>query len=473
MGLRFGFLAASLHIATIIALTTVPNNAVFRSNIGLDTQRVKIVTDEWGGAGLAATRLIEKGEIIVSVPLEMCLIAGRDGSIRNLVGQSDMVWDALGDLRDPISEEQEKILSWDLRLAFALLEATSGNAKATKFWEQYYATLPKPHTVTVPFCFSERCLVQTQDEDLIQRARAQKQRLASQLLGDFDNPSWHRSGVGCENFHTPPGPLSWAFALVRSRCFQVSEDFFAVTPIIEIANHASTDSANAEFVVYGSSLEEGACLLKAKSKIEPNESILISYDASSEHPYDNRRLFTQYGFTLSPENSDYSLSNNGVNDDVEVDKNENEDFEKSKVIDLLVDAAISLLGPDRPSLPFLNPDVIQKSSQVIGRRIRSLTQGPKASEIFETLLAELLQRETSLQTSLSYDVTLLQKLESSSESLVDEAGDKTSDKSRGMSRLQFSAAVRYRLNNKVNLAVTRLMLNLAQSNLAQSSIIAL
>ena len=70
-------------------------------------------------------------------------------------------------------------------------------------------------------------------------------------------------------------------------------------------------------------------------------------------------------------------------------------------------------------------------------------------------------------------MALLQKLESSSESLVDEAGDKTSDKSRGMSRLQFSAAVRYRLNNKVNLAVTRLMLNLAQSNLAQSSSIAL
>ena len=38
-------------------------------------------------------------------------------------------------------------------------------------------------------------------------------------------------------------PLQWAFALVRSRCFKVSEDIFAFVPLIDMANHDFQPSA--------------------------------------------------------------------------------------------------------------------------------------------------------------------------------------------------------------------------------------
>lgn len=61
-----------------------------------------------------------------------------------------MCWEAAGDLRDPVSDEDfARGMTWDVRLAVALLEATSDPQIGGKFWDVYGRLLPQPHTIAV------------------------------------------------------------------------------------------------------------------------------------------------------------------------------------------------------------------------------------------------------------------------------------------------------------------------------------
>lgn len=57
-------------------------------------------------------------------------------------------------------EDFERGMTWDVRLALALLEATSDPQIGGKFWSIYGRLLPEPHTVTVrpPSCSVTRML---------------------------------------------------------------------------------------------------------------------------------------------------------------------------------------------------------------------------------------------------------------------------------------------------------------------------
>lgn len=69
---------------------------------------------------------------------------------QGLYGQTDLCWEAAGDLRHPVSDEDfARGMTWDVRLALALLEATSSPQIGGKFWSVYGRLLPQPHTVTV------------------------------------------------------------------------------------------------------------------------------------------------------------------------------------------------------------------------------------------------------------------------------------------------------------------------------------
>lgn len=69
---------------------------------------------------------------------------------QGLNGQTDLCWEVAGDLRDPVSDEDfSRGLTWDVRLALALLEATCDPQIGGKFWNVYGRLLPQPHTVTV------------------------------------------------------------------------------------------------------------------------------------------------------------------------------------------------------------------------------------------------------------------------------------------------------------------------------------
>ena len=45
-----------------------------------------------------------------------------------------------------------------------------------------------------------------------------------------------------------PSPLEWAFALVRSRCIQVDEDWFGLLPVIDMANHSPQPNADLTYL---------------------------------------------------------------------------------------------------------------------------------------------------------------------------------------------------------------------------------
>lgn len=61
-----------------------------------------------------------------------------------------MCWEAAGDLREAVSDDDyARGLTWDVRLAVALLEATSDPQIGGKFWDVYGRMLPQPHTIAV------------------------------------------------------------------------------------------------------------------------------------------------------------------------------------------------------------------------------------------------------------------------------------------------------------------------------------
>lgn len=441
-------------LVVILSLFLTPATVL---GLGFDGGGVRMMKDSFGGSGLTATRDFGKGEVLVSVPLDMCILARRDGSIRNLVGQSDRMWEALGDIREPIpSTPESAFLSWDLRLAFALLEATAEPSLAAqgKFWETYTGALPRPDTVTIPFCFSDRCLEETQDATLISRAREQKQRLAK--YADFDAPDTHR--VDPFNPSAPsPGPLSWAFAMVRSRCFQIAPDWFGVVPIIEIANHST--EPNAEFLTLGSTWDTAVCVLKSTEAVPNGGEVRIRYDANADRAYSNRRLFTQYGFVLHRAGSLPSLLEGEEDESAGGEETESLSAAKSRTVDALVDAALVLSAVEGAML-------VEHISSTLGQRIRALPQSLNEKEILDTLSSDiLLKTGGSPRTSLQSDEALLQKLESSSSSIVDEKGESVESASVVLNREQFAAAVRYRIDCKISVQVALSVIEEAQKSL--------
>jgi len=103
-----------------------------------------------------------------------------------------------------------------------------------------------------------------------------------------------------------PTPLEWAFAIVRSRCVKIVEDWFGVLPVLDMANHSLDPSADVKMIVpTGLQGEEGemptdtnisqlTLCLCATRDLSEGEEVTISYGED----YPNRRLFVQYGFVL-------------------------------------------------------------------------------------------------------------------------------------------------------------------------------
>ena len=109
---------------------------------------------------MVASKSFRVGEILISLPLSMCILAHRSGAIRGLRGQTDWLWDICGDLRASVSPEEEADgHGWDVQLALALVDASMGTSLGGEseadgaFWDNYSSEcLPKPESMTVPFC---------------------------------------------------------------------------------------------------------------------------------------------------------------------------------------------------------------------------------------------------------------------------------------------------------------------------------
>ena len=214
------------------------------------------------------------------------------------MGQSDLT-DSCGDLRQAVSDEEFTLgRTWDVQLALALLEATSGLGLKSPFWDvQYTSLLPKPEVVSssIPFCMAPADLHE-QPEAIREAAQKQKERLRN--IGITHDPAGHRVTALAESrlgdaSHVVT-PLEWAFACVRSRVFNGADQkgdsggCFALVPVIDSCNHSF--DPNCEFE---RDQESESFRLVALRDIEDGAECTICYGN-----HDNSRLLKQYGFTV-------------------------------------------------------------------------------------------------------------------------------------------------------------------------------
>ena len=110
-------------------------NHIFTSTIENKSEKIKLDTsgvkfnrnDSLSGNSIVASKSLKQGDVLITLPLSLCILANRNGEIRGLQGQTDWLWEICGDLRNDISESDElKGRSWDIQLALALLDASAG-----------------------------------------------------------------------------------------------------------------------------------------------------------------------------------------------------------------------------------------------------------------------------------------------------------------------------------------------------------
>lgn len=177
-------------------------------------------SQEAGGRRIVAARNVSSGEALLVVPSKILLTAHRSGVVGGLCGQTDLMWEAMGDLREEVGEElYNQGLTWDVRLALALFDATAGSGG--DFWLSYRQLLPPPPLLTHPLCLPHKLLAELRDEPLQARVRSRSkllQRLAPSLRAHTTHPatlSYSNMGAPLEMI---PRPLEYAYALVVSRC---------------------------------------------------------------------------------------------------------------------------------------------------------------------------------------------------------------------------------------------------------------
>ncbi|KAI3436404.1 hypothetical protein D9Q98_005821 [Chlorella vulgaris] len=224
------------------------------------------------GLGLFMTATAAAGDVVLSVPMSLCLAvdyASTSGGLALPAGSWPRV--QRGILKDDA-------LPWDVLLALALLDSLSGSGDA--FWERYAnSILPQPTDLTLPLCFPPELLPELQHAALVEGAAAQQERLSTLFPG--------LSGSMCEG---GPSWLQWAFGCVRSRAFKLRDECFACVPYLDVANHHHDPSCD-----FRLNEQAGAVELVALRELQPGQEATISYTGAAGMT--SQRLMAQYGFT--------------------------------------------------------------------------------------------------------------------------------------------------------------------------------
>ena len=245
-------------------------------------------TGSASGRTLVATKDVAAGDALLTIPKKLLVTAHRSGVIGGLEGQTDATWDVAGDLREEVGEEQfSKGSKWDVRLALAVFEACAGSGGL--FWDQYRTLLPPPPRLAHPMTLPDNLLAEIQDDALAAKATEKKELLAKlyPLLADHAvHPATQAYAAMGAPMDQIPLPLPYAYALVVSRCFTMSDgDTFAFVPFLDMADHEARPAANFQSDTRG-------FVLKALRPVAAGEAVSICYGED----YTTRRLFEQYGF---------------------------------------------------------------------------------------------------------------------------------------------------------------------------------
>ena len=318
-----------------------------RGNV-LDASNIVLNRFHHNGKAIVVNKDVKKGDVLISMPLKFCLISHYSGAIYGLSGQSD---DSLNlfDLRESLTPEiiESKGITWDVRLAIALAEASLGNSLHNEglFWDSYSLDLPKIEDVTVPFTFDSYLLEEMQWEEAKVNAIEQQNRM-HKVCNKLYGKQFHRITNECVikgyDDYCIPDPYIWSFAMVRSRCIHVLKDYYMMVPIIDMCNHSLEPNAELQMIDADDTNERcssnfhnhenyNECVyLTATRDLKKGDEVTISYGDG----YSNRRLFTQYGFIIEGNINDRIDWNDSSNNNISggSDNNRIDTHDKSIIV---------------------------------------------------------------------------------------------------------------------------------------------
>ncbi|NWQ69305.1 SETD4 protein, partial [Neopipo cinnamomea] len=239
------------------------------------------------GRGLMATRALQAGDLIISLP-EKCLLT-----------TSTVLSSCLGGY---IKKWKPPVSPLVALCTFLIAEKHAGEESP---WKPYLDVLPKAYTC--PVCW-EHHAVNLLPEPL--REKAQEQRatirelyLSSKAFFSSLQPLFAED-TGAVFTH---GALEWAWCTVNTRtvymkhpqreCFSLEPDVYALAPYLDLLNHSPKVQVKAAFNEQTRSYE-----IWATSQCKKYGEVFICYG-----PHDNQRLLLEYGFVAvdNPHSSVY------------------------------------------------------------------------------------------------------------------------------------------------------------------------
>lgn len=242
------------------------------------------------GRGLFAQEDFGRGDVVLSVPLDVCIIRQLDAKDA-MAGESetrlsDRDEEQKGGQDVKLSEAERKSMLWvvELFLSAELLSELFGQGSPPGFWQKYASLLPPPDT-PFPLLLPKEQLeaLRAVDSDLIQTVDSHRKKLKE---------GWEKQlGGEC------PPPLLWVNSCVLSRCFHIwsnSSVMAWLAPFIDMVNHAYDSNCSLQ-------TSDAALLIVAKQAISKGDEITFSY----AH-FPNSHFYFRYGFSI-PENESDSL----------------------------------------------------------------------------------------------------------------------------------------------------------------------
>ena len=234
------------------------------------------------GRGLVATRDIEAGEPLISIPQQMVLCPS---AYLNAIAQSGPIGAQLSAGLAPLLQTPD---GQSTLLALALLhEVSLGDASR---WAPYVANLPPDPDIPLLWD-ADRLHTVLKGSHLVQRATD----LRADLLAEF--ASLEEQAFANERALYPPEVFTgerylWAHAIVLSRALPIQEES-SLLPLIDLANH---DGASVSVLTFAAST--GAVALIAGEPISRGAQVCIDYTRGEPKP--TWELFFSHGFVPEP-----------------------------------------------------------------------------------------------------------------------------------------------------------------------------
>ena len=277
------FLVSSFTAATSIATSdaTTPRliSWILQNNGGMNA-KAGVSAD--GLRGLVVERAANVGDVLLEVPLSLCISDG-DAELTPLPEAApSWAWE----------------LPWNVQLAVAVLERRSKHPKPDPFldsWPDLPPPLPTTSDATELALASDPSLAQKADEAFFwldeQYWKAREAAAAHRNLDPAD--------AAC---FVTEGAFRDAMELVWSRCLRITADAEhgvrrVLVPLLDLANHEACPSA---MYAYSNGATCGPAIrLHAAKPLEPGDAITITY---GEHTSMHFALY--YGFVPSTNPSD-------------------------------------------------------------------------------------------------------------------------------------------------------------------------